>query len=104
MPTTNPYPNLIGRVLSFNETEKTARIAYVFKKTPATKTEPKINSYSITDPAQPFFDWGSGVTLHEVINDFMAQCKHLGNLAFVESQILNRVLEDLSLADTKDWI
>lgn len=105
MPTTKSLPNSIGRVLSFNEAEKTGRIAHVFKlKTSASKTKPEINGYSITDPEQPFFDWGSGVTLHEAINDFMAQCKDLGNIAFVEPRILNRVLEDLSLLeDTKDW-
>jgi hypothetical protein len=99
MSTTKFPPNSIGRVLSFNEAEKTGRIGHVFKlQTPATKTAPEINGYSITDPAMPMFCWGSGDTLPYAINDFMTQCKGLGTLAFVEPQILNQVLEDAHAA------
>lgn len=95
MSTTNKNETSIGRVLSFNEDTKTGRIAHVFKlNCPATKAEPEFNCYSIADPVMPVFNWGSGDTLPDAINDFMAQCKELGNLAFVEPQIFNQVIED----------
>jgi hypothetical protein len=83
-----------GRVARYSEATKHFDVGHVFEAiAPATKTEPEFVSYIITDPALPFFDWGSGKSIQQAVGSLMAGCKETNTIAFVEPEILNKIMK-----------
>jgi hypothetical protein len=83
-----------GRVARYSEATKHFDIGHIFEAVaPATKKQPASVSYIITDPALPFFDWGSGKSIQQAVGSLMNGCKETNTIAFVEPEILNVIMK-----------